>query len=76
MTTRMDLPITVEEVRKELRGLLADMEALKPYCDPGSPDSKPFIDAFEVARTIALELAKTYADVLAAAATHRSTFGG
>jgi len=54
----------IDDVRKNLRDLLGDMDALKPYADPGNADAKPFVDAFAAAREKAKAAAIAYANAL------------
>ncbi|MGA3123823.1 MAG: hypothetical protein ABSF69_23925 [Polyangiaceae bacterium] len=49
-----------DDARKTLREFLADMESLKPFADPGNPDSAPFVRAFAIARERALAAATAY----------------
>jgi hypothetical protein len=55
---------TIEDARKKLLPLLADLTALKPFIDVGNPAATPFQDAFTIAREKAIEAAKEYAESL------------
>jgi hypothetical protein len=55
---------SVDNARKKLLPLLADMVALKPVIAVGNPDTNEFQAAFAVAREKARAAAKEYAEAL------------
>lgn len=57
---------TVDEARKKLMPLLADLAALKPFIDVGNPAALPFQEAFAIAREKAIAAAREYAEALRA----------
>lgn len=50
----------IDDVRKKLRDLLGDMDALKAYADVGNADAREFVDAFRAAREKAKAAARDY----------------
>jgi hypothetical protein len=55
---------SVDDARKKLLPLLADMAALKPFIDVGNAETTEFQAAFAIAREKARAAAKEYADAL------------
>lgn len=57
---------TIEQTRHELHEWIEDLEALRPFTDPGNPDAEAFVAAWTAALVKAKEAAARYAEAVSA----------